>query len=34
VQARPDIWEANIVAQRGIKTGNFGPPIRDDALER
>jgi hypothetical protein len=25
---------ARAFAQRGIKTGNFGPPIRDDALER
>ncbi|MFD5506295.1 macro domain-containing protein [Streptomyces sp. NPDC127051] len=34
VQVRPDTWVANMVAQRGIRTGSDGPPIRYDALER
>ncbi|WP_030672597.1 macro domain-containing protein [Streptomyces rimosus] len=34
VQVRPDIWVANMVAQRGIKTGSGGPPIRYEAVER
>jgi O-acetyl-ADP-ribose deacetylase (regulator of RNase III) len=34
VQVRPDIWVANMVAQRGMKTGSSGPPIRYDAVER
>ena len=32
VQVEPYIWVANMVAQRGIKTGSSGPPIRYDAL--
>jgi len=27
------VWVANMLAQRGIKTGSKGPPIRYDALE-
>ncbi|WP_432953913.1 macro domain-containing protein [Micromonospora haikouensis] len=34
VQVRPDTWVANMVAQRGIRTGSNGPPIRYDAVER
>lgn len=34
VPVRPDIQVANMVGQRGIKTGSGGPPIRYDALER
>lgn len=33
VQVRPDIWVANMVAQRGTKTGSNGPPIRYESLE-
>ena len=32
VQVEPYIWVANMVAQRGMKTGSNGPPIRYDAL--
>ncbi len=28
----PDVWVANKVARRGMKTGSNGPSIRDDAL--
>ena len=28
------IWLANMIAQRGIKTGSNGPPIRYDSLEQ
>ncbi|MDH6228850.1 O-acetyl-ADP-ribose deacetylase (regulator of RNase III) [Streptomyces sp. MJP52] len=34
VRVRSDIWVANMVGQRGIRTGSGGPPIRYDALER
>ncbi|MCO8277286.1 macro domain-containing protein [Actinoplanes sp. TRM 88003] len=34
VQVRPDVWVANMVAQRGTRTGSNGPPIRYDAVER
>ncbi|MGW7411053.1 macro domain-containing protein [Streptomyces sp. NPDC054863] len=34
VQVRADIWVANMVAQRGIRTGSGGPPIRYDAVGR
>ncbi|MFF0214084.1 macro domain-containing protein [Streptomyces vinaceus] len=34
VRVRADIWVGNMVAQRGIRTGSGGPPIRYDALER
>ncbi|MFI0975545.1 Appr-1-p processing protein [Streptomyces sp. NPDC021093] len=34
VQVRTDIWVANMVAQRGIRSGSGGPPIRYDAVER
>jgi O-acetyl-ADP-ribose deacetylase (regulator of RNase III) len=32
VQVEPYIWVANMVAQRGIKTGSSGPPIRYEAV--
>lgn len=34
VQVAPDAWVANMVGQRGIRTGSAGPPIRYDAVER
>jgi O-acetyl-ADP-ribose deacetylase (regulator of RNase III) len=34
VPVLPDTWVANMVAQRGIKRGSGGPPIRYDAVER
>lgn len=30
----PDTWVANMVAQRGMKAGSSGPPIRYDAVEQ
>src|SRR4051794_40900087 len=32
IQVKPDIYVANMVAQKGIKTGSGGPPIRYDSL--
>jgi O-acetyl-ADP-ribose deacetylase (regulator of RNase III) len=32
VQVEPYIWVANMVAQRGMKPGSSGPPIRYEAL--
>ncbi len=32
VQVEPFIWVANMVAQRGMKTGSNGPPIRYEAV--
>ncbi|MBX9627605.1 MAG: macro domain-containing protein [Gemmataceae bacterium] len=32
VQVEPYIWVANMVAQRGTKTGSSGPPIRYEAV--
>lgn len=32
VQVEPYIWVANMVAQRGMKTGSHGPPIRYEAV--
>lgn len=34
VQVRPDLWVANMIGQRGIRTGSKGPPIRYQAIER
>jgi O-acetyl-ADP-ribose deacetylase (regulator of RNase III) len=34
IQVEPYIYVANMIAQRGIKTGSKGPPIRYDALEK
>ncbi|MEJ3745937.1 macro domain-containing protein [Actinomycetes bacterium KLBMP 9797] len=33
VQVQRDIWVANMVAQRGMRHGSGGPPIRYDAVE-
>ena len=32
VQVEPYVWVANMVAQRGMKTGSYGPPIRYEAV--
>lgn len=32
VQVQPDIWVANMVGQRGTRTGSNGPPIRYEAV--
>ncbi|SDT01030.1 macro domain-containing protein [Actinoplanes derwentensis] len=32
VQVTPDVWVANMVGQRGIRTGSGGPPVRYDAI--
>lgn len=34
VQVTADVWVANMVGQRGIRSGSGGPPIRYDAVER
>ncbi|MDJ0384127.1 macro domain-containing protein [Streptomyces sp. G-G2] len=34
VQVQPDVWVANMVGQRGMRTGSGGPPVRYDAIER
>ncbi|MEU2390989.1 macro domain-containing protein [Streptomyces sp. NPDC007369] len=34
VRVKEDTWVANMVGQRGIRTGSAGVPIRYDALER
>lgn len=34
VQVGPRLWVANLVGQRGIRTGSAGVPIRYEALER
>lgn len=34
VRVREDTWVANMIGQRGIRTGSAGVPIRYDALER
>jgi hypothetical protein len=34
VQVTPYVWVANMVAQRGIKRGNSGPPIREEKSVR
>lgn len=33
VQVEKYIWMANMVGQRGIKTGSKGPPVRYEAIE-
>ena len=33
VQAEKYVWVANVIGQRGIKTGSNGPPVRYDAIE-
>ena len=32
VRVEPYVWVANMVAQRGMKTGSNGPPIRSEAV--
>jgi O-acetyl-ADP-ribose deacetylase (regulator of RNase III) len=32
VQVEPHVWVANMVAQRGLKAGSKGPPIRYEAV--
>jgi O-acetyl-ADP-ribose deacetylase (regulator of RNase III) len=32
IQVTPYVWVANMVAQRGIKRGSSGPPIRYEAI--
>ncbi|CAM5563169.1 hypothetical protein SAVIM338S_04679 [Streptomyces avidinii] len=34
VRVLPDVWVANMVGQRGIRTGSAGPPVRYEAIER
>ena len=34
VQVKGDTWVANMVGQRGTRTGSNGPPVRYDAIER
>jgi O-acetyl-ADP-ribose deacetylase (regulator of RNase III) len=34
VEVKPDIWVANMIGQRGMKTGSNGPPIRYEAIEK
>lgn len=33
VQVEPYVWVANMIGQRGIKSGSKGPPIRYEAIE-
>ncbi|WP_330298284.1 macro domain-containing protein [Streptomyces sp. NBC_00503] len=34
VQVLPDLWVANMIGQRGIRTGSAGPPVRYEAIDR
>jgi O-acetyl-ADP-ribose deacetylase (regulator of RNase III) len=34
VEVKPDIWVANMIGQRGMKTGSNGPPVRYEAIEK
>src|SRR6516162_7686214 len=34
VRVEAYIWVANMIAQRGIKTGSNGPPIRYEAVDK
>ncbi|HWS34011.1 MAG TPA: macro domain-containing protein [Actinoplanes sp.] len=34
VQVTADVWVANMVGQRGIRTGSGGPPVRYEAIDR
>lgn len=34
VQVKPDMWVANMMGQRGMRTGSNGPPVRYEAIER
>ncbi|MFI7498718.1 macro domain-containing protein [Streptomyces sp. NPDC049687] len=33
VQVKPDVWVANMVGQRGIRTGSKGVPVRYEAID-
>ena len=33
VRVRPDVWVANMIGQRGIRTGSKGVPVRYDAID-
>ena len=33
VHAEEYVWIANMIGQRGMKTGSKGPPVRYDAIE-
>ncbi|ANZ36936.1 Appr-1-p processing protein [Lentzea guizhouensis] len=32
VQVKPDTWVANMIGQRGIRSGSKGPPVRYEAI--
>ena len=32
VQVEPYVWVANLIGQRGTKTGSSGPPVRYEAI--
>jgi O-acetyl-ADP-ribose deacetylase (regulator of RNase III) len=34
IQVDASLWVANLIGQRGIKTGSKGPPIRYEAVEK
>ncbi|GAA1653946.1 macro domain-containing protein [Actinoplanes couchii] len=34
VQVKPYVWVANMVGQRGIRTGSGGPPVRYEAIDK
>jgi O-acetyl-ADP-ribose deacetylase (regulator of RNase III) len=34
VRVEPYVWVANMIGQRGMRTGSKGPPIRYEALDR
>lgn len=34
VRVKPDVWVADMVGQRGMRTGSSGPPIRYEAVQR
>lgn len=34
VQVKPDTHVANMIGQRGTRTGSNGPPVRYEAIER
>jgi O-acetyl-ADP-ribose deacetylase (regulator of RNase III) len=34
VQVQPDLWVANMVGQRGMRTGSNGPPVKYQGIER
>jgi O-acetyl-ADP-ribose deacetylase (regulator of RNase III) len=34
VQVEPDVWVANMIGQRGVRTGSNGPPARYEAIAK